>query len=140
MDLRGAYNLSANQGYLAPQHYASLAEKMGVPVPSVKQWFNEERMAKGHAGNYHKYPKRKGKPPSVEVRTNVPLSRGKAPSATYVPEAKGEYFEDDIPQKVKMDVLWPPTLKSITMYSFDLEAQGLIDGTHSGTRPPLDDA
>ena len=76
-------------GYLAPQHYASLTERMAVPASSVKQWFNKERMAMGHQGDYHKYPshpKRKGKPPAVEVSMKLPLSRGKAPSATHIPE------------------------------------------------------
>ena len=62
VDLRGAYNMSVNRGYLAPKHYASLTERMWVPASSVKQWFNEERVAIGHQGNYHKYashPKRK---------------------------------------------------------------------------------
>ena len=109
------------RGYLAPQHYTSLAEKMGEPVPTVKKWFNQERMPKGRAGNFHTTPKRKGKPPAVEVRSHLPLTRGKAPSATYIQETKGEYFKDDTPQKVEMDVLWPPCLESLTMHSFESE-------------------
>ena len=69
-DLRQAYNMSANCGYLTPQHYAALADKMGVPVTTVKNWYNEERKAKGHMGNFLK-----GKPPAVEVRTRLPLTR-----------------------------------------------------------------
>ena len=32
-----------------------------------------------------------------------------------------------------MDVLWPNSLDSLTMYSFDPEAQELINGAHGGT-------
>ena len=117
VDLRRVYNLSAARGYLFQQHYASLAEKMRVLASFVRQWLNEERMRMGHQGNYHKYPsqpKRRGKPPAVEVRTKLPLSRQKAPSATHTPEApsatnvpkvRGEYYEEDTPQKVELDVL-----------------------------------
>ena len=34
-DLGQAYNISANRGYLTPQHYAALADKMRVPVTTV---------------------------------------------------------------------------------------------------------
>ena len=151
VDLRGAYNSSGTRGYLSQQQYASLAERMQVPASSIRQWFNEERMRMGHQGNYHKYsshPKRRGKPPAVEVRMKLPLSRGKAPSATHTPEApsathvpkaKGEYYEEDTPHKVKMDVLWPNSLDSLTMYSFDPEAHELIDGAHGGTHHLLSD-
>ena len=32
-----------------------------------------------------------------------------------------------------MDILWPNSLDSLMMYSFDQEAQELIDGAHGGT-------
>ena len=47
--------------------------------------------------------------------------------------AKGECFKEDTPQTVEMDVIWPTNLESLTMYLFDSEAQGLIDGPHGGT-------
>ena len=105
VDLHGAYNMSANRGYLAQQQYAYLAEGMQVPASDVKQWFNKERRRMGHQGNYHKYqshPKRRGQ------RTKLPLSRGKAPlatnidevpSATHAPETKSEYFKEDTPRR-----------------------------------------
>ena len=97
-------------------------------------------MEKGHVGNFHTTPKRKGKPPAVEVRTHLPITRGKAPSATYIPEAKGEYFEEDTPQNVEMDVPLPPGLESIRKYAFHLVGQGLNDSMLNGTCPPLDNA
>ena len=38
-----------------------------------------------------------------------------------------------------MDVLWPNSLNSLTMYSIDPEAQGLINGAHGGTYHLLSD-
>ena len=38
-----------------------------------------------------------------------------------------------------MDVLWPNSLDSLTMYSFDLEAQKIINGAHGGTYHLLSD-
>ena len=38
-----------------------------------------------------------------------------------------------------MDVLWPNSLDSLTMYSFDPEAQELINGAHRGTHHLLSD-
>ena len=106
-----------------------------VLAATVKNWYTEEWKAKGHSGNFHNTPKRKGKPPAVEFRTHLPLTRGKTHSATYIPEAKGEYFEEDTSPKVEMNVLWPPGLEAITMYVLDSEGQELTDGT-SNRAPP----
>ena len=115
--LLGAYDSSVVRGYLNPQQYKSLSRKMQVPASSVRQWFNEERMRRGHQGDYKKYPshpKKRGQPPAVNVRTKLPLQRGRQPSTTHTPEAtvtastpesKGEYYEDETPHKVKMGVL-----------------------------------
>ena len=73
---------------------------MGVPVTAIKHCYKEERKAKGHSGNFHICPKAKGKAPAVEIRKRLPLTlRGKAPVATYIPDPKGEYFEEDTPSK-----------------------------------------
>ena len=59
--------------------------------------------------------------------------------ATHVQKAKGEYYKKDTPHKVKMDILWPNSLDSLTMYTFDQEAQELIGGAHGGTYHLLSD-
>ena len=67
MELCEVYNMASNQGYPPVPKYAVLAARMGVPVTAVKNWYTEERKAKGHSGNFHTSPKSKGKPPAVEV-------------------------------------------------------------------------
>ena len=118
--------------------YAALADRMGVPVTAFKNWYTEERKAKGHSGNFHVSPTSKGKPHAVEVRTLLPLTlRGKAPSATYIPGAKGEYMEEDTPSKTEIDPLWSD-IESITMCAFDLEGQEFMGVTPTRTHSALD--
>ena len=88
--LLGAYNSSGIRGYLNTQQYKSLAKKVQVPASSVRQWLNEKRMRQGHQGDYQKYPshpKKRGQPPAVEVKTNLPLPRGRQPLTAHTPEA-----------------------------------------------------
>ena len=88
-------------------------------------------MRQGHHTEYTKYPthiaKRKGKPPAVEVRTQLPLHRGRRPQvsqsvgpseATWTPKGEGEYMEEE-PQDDKISVTWTEGLEQITMYPFD---------------------
>ena len=90
-------------------------------------------MRHGHQSDYQKYPsQRRSKPPAVEVKTQLPLQRGRQPlasqalegsSAGSTPEPKGEYVEEETPQELKMSVMWTNGLEQLTMYAFDPEAQ-----------------
>ena len=115
---------------------------MQVRGSSVRQWFSKEMMRLGHQGNYPSHPKRRGKPPAVEVRKKLPLPRGRPPSTAHtpedtstacVPETKGEYYKQDTPNTIKMGVLWPNSLYSLTMYAFDPQAQELTAGPREAT-------
>ena len=110
-----------------------LAKQMQVSDTAVWKWLTEERMRQGHQSDYQKYPSQKRwKPPAVEVRTQLPLRRGKPPlasqtmegsSAGSTPEPKGEYVEEETPQEMKMSVMWTNSLEQLTMYAFNPEAQ-----------------
>ena len=108
-------------------------------------------MRQGHQGAYQKnpsHPKKRGKPPAVEVRTKLPLPRGRQPSTAHTPEAsvtagtpetKGDYYEEETPHKVKMGVIWPTSIDNLTMYAFDPEAQELTAGPQKATYRILSD-
>ena len=86
--------------------YTAFADRIGVRVKDVKNWYAKERKVLGHSGNFHVSPKCKDKPPTIEVRTRLPLTpRGNAPSASYVPDSKGKYMEEDSPLKADVDPL-----------------------------------
>ena len=102
-------------------------------------------MRQGHHSNYTKYPtKKRGTPPAVEVRTQLPLRRGRQPRAAQAPEgpsvgatpeSKGVYFEEETPQEENMSVMWTEGLEQLTMYAFNPEAQEITtapqeDGYH----------
>ena len=121
---------------------AKLAKKMGVAPTSVRRWFSDERMRQGHHTEYTKYPtvtaKGKGKPPAVEVRTQLPLHRGRdtqgsqsvGPSeATWTPKGEGEYKKEEN-QDEKISVTWTEGLEQMTMYPFDQEAHGVPLNPH----------
>ena len=87
-------------------------------------------------------------PSAVEVRTKLPLPKGRPPltvhtpeatSTACVPETKGEYYEEDTTNTVKMGVLWPNSLDSLTMYVFDVEAQELTASQREATYHILSD-
>ena len=149
--LLGAYDSSGARGYLKPQQYRSLAKQMQVPASSVRQWFTEERMRQGHQGDYQKYPsqpKKRGRPPTVEVRTKLPLQRWRQPSTSHAPEdtrtmstpePKGEYYKEETPQEVKMSVMWASGLDKLTMYAFDPEAQEITTAPQEATHHVLSD-
>ena len=90
-------------------------------------------MRQGHQSNYQRYPSQsRGKRPTVEVRTQLPLQRGRQSSTSHAlegsitvstPEPKGEYVKEETPQELKMSVMWRSGLDQLTMYTFDPEAQ-----------------
>ena len=137
------YDSSGSRRYLNPPQYKSLAKEMQVPVTAVRQWFTKERMKQGHQSDYQRYPsQRRGKLPTVEVRTQLPLKRGRQPSTSHAlegsstvstPELKGENIEEETPQELKMSVMWTSGLDQLTMYAFDQEAQEM-------TTAPQEDA
>ena len=101
--LMGAYDSSETRGYLNAYQYGRLAKRMGVTGTSVRRWFADKRMRQGHHTEYTKYPtdiaKKKGKPPAVEVRTQLPLLRGRrlralqaagSSGAAWAPKGEGE--------------------------------------------------
>ena len=76
--LMGSYDSSPTRGYLNPHRYKTLAKKMEVADAAVRKWFSNERMRQGHHTEYTKYPtQKKGTPPAVEVRMQLPLRRGR---------------------------------------------------------------
>ena len=131
--LMGAYDSSPTRGYLNPYRYKTLAKKMGVTDTPVRKWFSNERMRQGHHTEYTKYPTQKrGTPPAVEVRTQLPLGRGRQPRAPqnpgrprtgWTPGTKGEYIEEETHHEEKMSVTWTEGLEQLTIYAYDPEAQ-----------------
>ena len=132
--LMGAYDSSETRVYLSVYQYARLAKKMGVTGTSVRRWLTDERMRQGHHMEYTKYPtdiaKKKGKPPAVEVRTQLPLRRGRRPRtpqaswssrAAWSPKEGGEYEEEESQQDEKTSVTWTEGLKQLTMYAYNPE-------------------
>ena len=131
--LLGAYDLSPTRVYLNPYQYTKLAKKMGVTGTAVRKWFSDERMRQGHHTEYTKYPiQKRGTPAAVEVRTQLPLRRGRQPRApqtvgtprtSWTPRTKGEYVQEEAHQEEKMSVTWTEDLEQLTMYAYDPEAQ-----------------
>ena len=114
--LLGAYDSLPTRGYLNPHRYKTQAKTMGVSDTVVRKWFSDERMRQGHHTEYTKYPTQKrGIPPAVEVRTQLPPHRGRQPPAAQTPGrprpgctqgTKGEYIEEETHQEEKMSVMW----------------------------------
>ena len=140
--LMGAYDSSETRGYLSAHQLTKLAKKMGVTPTSVRRWFSDERMSRGHHTEYTKYPidtaKGKKKPPAVEVRTQLPLHRGRhtqgsqsggPPETRWTPKGEGEYEEEDN-QDEKISVTWTEGLEQMTMYPFDQEAHEVPVNPH----------
>ena len=110
----GAYDSSPTRGYLNLHRYKTLAKKMGLADTAVRKWFSDERMWQGHHTEYTKYPTQKrGTSPAVEMRTQLPLRRGRQPRAAHTPGkprtgwapgTKGEYIKEDTHQEEKMSV------------------------------------
>ena len=145
----GAYDSSVFRGYLNPHWYKMLAKQKRVSDTAVRKWFTEKRMRQGHQSNYKKYPTQKrGKPPAVEVRTQLPFQRGRqplaaqtleGPSAGRTPKRKGEYVEEETPQEGKISVMWTDGLEQLTMYAFNPEAQEITTAPQEDNHHILSD-
>ena len=97
-ELRHSYNMASNWGYPPPHAYTAFTNQMGVRVKDVKKWYTKVRKALGCSGNFHVTLKCKARPPTIEVKTRLPITaREKVPSASHVPDPKGKYMKEDSP-------------------------------------------
>ena len=86
-----------------------------------------------HHTEYTKYPTQKrGTPSAVEVRTQLPLHRGRQPQIPqtpgrprtgWTPGTKGEYIKEETHHEEKMSVMWTEGLEQLKIYVYDPEAQ-----------------